>query len=175
MHAEEVARLVDRFGPEIYRYCHRLTGRTQQAEDLYQQTFLKCLELTLTLDERSNPRALLFSLAGGIFKNEQRKAGRRLAIARPVELDGENAPEPPAPDDPARTAQDRAQSAALLAAVDRLPAKLRIPITLAYGFDWNLEEIARMEKAPVGTIKSRLYKARQLLKKEMEAQGYGTL
>ena len=103
MHAEEVARLVDRFGPEIYRYCHRLTGRTQQAEDLYQQTFLKCLELTLTLDERSNPRALLFSLAGGIFKNEQRKAGRRLAIARPVELDGENAPEPPAPDDPART------------------------------------------------------------------------
>ena len=38
MHAEEVARLVDRFGPEIYRYCHRLTGRTQQAEDLYQQT-----------------------------------------------------------------------------------------------------------------------------------------
>ena len=98
MHAEEVARLVDRFGPEIYRYCHRLTGRTQQAEDLYQQTFLKCLELTLTLDERSNPRALLFSLAGGIFKNEQRKAGRRLAIARPVELDADNVPEPPAPE-----------------------------------------------------------------------------
>ena len=174
MHAEEVARLVDRFGPEIYRYCRRLTGGAQQAEDLYQQTFLKCLELTLTLDEQSNPRALLFSLAGGIFKNEQRKAGRRLAIARPVELDGDNAPEPPAPDDPAQTAQNRAQSAALLAAVNRLPPKLRIPITLAYGFDWNLEEIARMEKAPVGTIKSRLHKARQLLKKEMEAQGYGT-
>ena len=127
MHAEEVARLVDRFGPEIYRYCRRLTGRTQQAEDLYQQTFLKCLELTLTLDERSNPRALLFSLAGGIFKNEQRKAGRRLAIARPIELDGDNAPEPPAPDDPAQATQNRAQSAALLAAVDRLPPKLRIP------------------------------------------------
>ena len=170
MHAEEVARLVDRFGPEIYRYCRRLTGRAQQAEDLYQQTFLKCLEPTLTLDERSNPRALLFSLAGGIFKNEQRKAERRLAIARPVELDAENAPEPPAPDDPAQTAQ----SAALLAAVDRLPPKLRIPVTLAYGFDWGLEEIARMEKVPVGTIKSRLHKARQLLKKEMEAQGYGT-
>ena len=91
-----------------------------------------------------------------------------------MELDADNAPEPPAPDDPARTAQERAQSAALLAAVDRLPPKLRIPITLAYGFDWNLEEIARMEKAPVGTIKSRLHKARQLLKKEMEAQGYGT-
>lgn len=90
MHAEEVARLVDRFGPEIYRYCRRLTGGAQQAEDLYQQTFLKCLELTLTLDEQSNPRALLFSLAGGIFKNEQRKAGRRLAIARPVELDAES-------------------------------------------------------------------------------------
>ena len=120
MHAEEVARLVDRFGPEIYRYCRRLTGGAQQAEDLYQQTFLKCLELTLTLDEQSNPRALLFSLAGGIFKNEQRKAGRRLAIARPVELDADNAPEPPAPDDPAQTAQNRAQSAALLAAVYRM-------------------------------------------------------
>lgn len=95
MHAEEVARLVDRFGPEIYRYCRRLAGGAQQAEDLYQQTFLKCLELTLTLDEQNNPRALLFSLAGGIFKNEQRKAGRRLAIARPVELDADNAPSRP--------------------------------------------------------------------------------
>lgn len=174
MHAQEVACLVDRFGPEIYRYCRRLTGRAQQAEDLYQQTFLKCLELSVPLDEENNPRALLFSLASGIFKNEQRKAGRRLAIARPVELDGENAPELPAPDDPAQTAQERARNAALLTAVDRLPPKLRIPITLAYGFDWNLEEIARMEKAPVGTIKSRLHKARQLLKKEMEVQGYGT-
>ena len=79
-------------------------------------------------------------------------------------------PQLPAPDDPAQTAQNRAQSAALLAAVDQLPPKLRIPITLAYGFDWNLEEIARMERPRWTPSKAGCTRPGQLLKKEMEAQ-----
>ena len=46
-------------------------------------------------------------------------------------------------------------------------------VLLAYGAELPLEEVARIEKLPKGTVKSRLHKARLLLKKEMEARGYG--
>ena len=115
MQASDVSGLVDRYGPEIYRYCRRLAGFAPDAEDLYQQTFLRLLELPQQLDEEQNPRALLYSVAGGIWKNEARKRGRR-----------------------------------------ELP----------------LEAIAAIEKLPVGTVKSRLHRAKQMLRQEMEAQGY---
>lgn len=173
MQAADVSRLVDQYGPEIYRYCHRLTGYAADADDLYQQTFLRCLELTVPLDEAQNPRAFLFSITGGLWKNELRKNSRRAAIARPVPLDGADAPDPPGKDDVEQDVAARAQAAALNAAIQRLPLKFRIPVTLAYGFDWGLEQIAKIEGVPLGTVKSRLHKARQILKKEMEAQGYG--
>ena len=77
MQASDVSGLVDRYGPEIYRYCRRLAGFAPDAEDLYQQTFLRLLELPQQLDEEQNPRALLYSVAGGIWKNEARKPGGR--------------------------------------------------------------------------------------------------
>lgn len=172
MQAADVSGLVDRYGPEIYRYCCRLAGFAPDAEDLYQQTFLRLLELPQALDQEQNPRALLYSVAGGVWKNEARKRGRRAAIAQPLELDADNAPEPASGEDTEASALRRAEHAALRAAVDRLPLKYRIPALLAYGAELPLEAIANIEKLPAGTVKSRLHRARQLLKKEMEAQGY---
>ena len=159
MQASDVSGLVDRYGPEIYRYCRRLAGFAPDAEDLYQQTFLRLL-------------ALLYSVAGGIWKNEARKRGRRAAIAQPLELDAQDAPEPAAGDDTETAALGRAEHAALRAAVDRLPLKYRVPALLAYGAELPLEAIAAIEKLPVGTVKSRLHRAKQMLRQEMEAQGY---
>lgn len=172
MQAADVAQLVDRFGPEIYRYCRRLASFGPDAEDLYQQTFLRLLEARLTLDEQQNPRALLYSIAGGLWKNEARKRGRRAAIAQPIELDDEDAPELAGGQTTEGEALARAERAALHAALDGLPLKYRIPALLAYGSTLSLEQIAHMEKVPLGTIKSRLHKARQMLKQEMEARGY---
>lgn len=174
MQAADVARLIDQYGTDIYRYCCRLSGSSSDADDLYQQTFLKCLELTLALDEAQNPKAFLFSIAGGIWKNEMRKSARRTLITRPVSLDDPDAVPLCDCRRTETTAAQNAQNQALFSAVQSLAPKFRIPILLAYGFDCGLEQIAKIEKVPVGTIKSRLHKARQLLKKEMEAQGYGS-
>ena len=53
-----------------------------------------------------------------------------------------------------------------------LPEKFRIPIHLYYSADLSIQEIAEILKIPEGTVKSRLNKARQLLKKELEEIGY---
>lgn len=159
MQACQVEQLLGSYGTELYRYCRRLAGFGPDGEDLYQQTFLRLLELDLVPDEGRNPRALLYSVATGLWRNEARKRGRRAAIARPVE--------------PEAAALAAAENRDLAAAVERLPDKYRAAVLLTYGAELPLEEVARIEKLPKGTVKSRLHKARLLLKKEMEARGYG--
>ena len=88
MQACQVEQLLADYGTEIYRYCRRLAGFGPDGEDLYQQTFLRLLEADLEPDEGRSPRALLYSVATGLWRNESRKRSRRAAIARPVELDG---------------------------------------------------------------------------------------
>lgn len=169
MQACQVEQLLGSYGTELYRYCRRLAGFGPDGEDLYQQTFLRLLELDLVPDEGRNPRALLYSVATGLWRNEARKRGRRAAIARPVELDGDDPPPLAGGEEPEAAAENRD----LAAAVERLPDKYRAAVLLTYGAELPLEEVARIEKLPKGTVKSRLHKARLLLKKEMEARGYG--
>ena len=53
-----------------------------------------------------------------------------------------------------------------------LPEELRLPIHLFYSADISINEISRILRIPEGTVKSRMKKARQVLKKQLEALGY---
>ena len=81
MDAKEVEKCIDEFGTDIYRFCLKLCGDRADAEDLYQQTFLKALETEWTLDWESNPKALFFSLAHNLWRSARRKKARRNTIA----------------------------------------------------------------------------------------------
>ena len=59
------------------------------------------------------------------------------------------------------------------AAVNHLADGLRVPVLLYYMGDLSIAEIASELHIPAGTVKRRLYQARQLLRQEMEANGYG--
>ena len=56
--------------------------------------------------------------------------------------------------------------------VANLPEKYRMPIYLYYSADMSIREIAKVLQIPEGTVKSRMNKAKHLLKKELEALGY---
>lgn len=56
--------------------------------------------------------------------------------------------------------------------IANLPEKYRLPIHLYYSAELSVPEIAGVLKIPQGTVKSRMNKAKQLLKKELEALGY---
>lgn len=175
MQTEQIAPYIDLYGAELYRYCCRLTGRVPDAEDLYQQTFLRLLELPLTMDANNNPRALLYSIATGLFKNDARKKIRRAAITKPLELDGETPPVLADGQNTQAKAEQNALHAALRQAVANLPKKHQSIVLLYYQAGFSTAEIAKCEKLPEGTIKSRLHKARNILKQEMEAQGYDAI
>lgn len=87
MKARELEKCIDEFGTEIYRFCMKLCMDKANAEDLYQQTFLKALESDMELDWEQNPKALFFSFAYNLWKSEQRKNARRFTLAPCVNLD----------------------------------------------------------------------------------------
>ena len=81
MDAREIEKCIDEFGTDIYRFCLKLCMDKSEAEDLYQQTFLKALEAEWTLDWEQNPKALFFSLTHNLWKSDRRKQARRNMIA----------------------------------------------------------------------------------------------
>lgn len=173
MEAAEVERCIDQYGKEIYGFCRRLTMNDADAEDLYQQTFLKLLEIKGSMRWGENPRALLFGITSGLWKNEWRKRRRRERIAPRISLDNEEiASEPAGKEDTENEALDRILRQEMRAAIQRLRPIWKIPVLLYYGHGLTEEEIGRIEQVPVGTVKSRLYQARKQLRREMEERGY---
>ncbi len=172
MNGREIERCIDEFGTDIYRFCLKLCMDQTDAQDLYQQTFLKALETTWTLDWEQNPKALFFSLAHNLWKSDRRKWARRNRIA-PCGSWNENIQETLLS---AENMEENLVRKELAEEVDRmiqdLPEKIRVPLILFYLSDCSIEQIAAIIKKPPGTVKSRLFKGRSLIKKRLEEIGY---
>ena len=172
MDAREIERCINEFGTDIYRFCLKLCMDKADAEDLYQQSFLKALETGQTLDWEQNPKALFFSFAYNLWRSDRRKQARRNKIAPCGNLDDEA-------EQVLRSEESIEENyfrKELIAEVDQvigtLPEKIRVPLTLFYFSDCSVEQIAAIIKKPPGTVKSRLFKGRKLIKKRLEEAGY---
>lgn len=166
MKAWELEKCIDEFGTEIYRFCMKLCMDKADAEDLYQQTFLKALESGMELDWEQNPKALFFSFAYNLWKSEQRKNARRSAIAPCVNLDETTEQSLRSAENIEENLSRQELVAETKKIIGSLPEKVRIPLTLYYLFDQPVDEIAKEIKKPPGTVKSRLFKGRSLIKKD---------
>ena len=87
MKASGISGLVDLYGKDIYSFCKKLTYNEFDAEELYQDTFLKALEIASRIDEEDNPKSFLLSISVSLWKNKQRKYARRMRIA-PTQIIG---------------------------------------------------------------------------------------
>ena len=173
LNARELELCVDRFGTDIYRFCLKMCTDRQDAEDLYQQTFLKAMEKEWTLDWGQNPRALFFSLAHYIWKSSKRKSAMRASIAPCSNLEEEQTNLLRAEGSPEEDYLREELFFEVNRLIEALPEKIRVPITLYYLFELPIEEIAQILEKPAGTIKSRLFKGRKIIKKGLEESGYG--
>lgn len=170
---EELHDVVLQHGKTIYSFCRHLTANPADADDLYQETFLKAAELCHKIDSTQNPKAFLIRIAASLWKNQLRKEKGRQRIIPLSPLESEN--EAVSPEQPPETLliqQEEAQQ--LLHCAEGLPAKLRLPLYMYYTAELSLKEIAAILHVPVGTVKSRLWRAKQALKHELEVHGHET-
>ena len=165
-----IDQLVEQYSDSVYRYCKSLAFTLEDAEDLYQQTFLKAFELRKKISFDKNPKAYLLSIATNLWKNQKSKYARRERIAPTISSDivGVQLEDVQSGTDVLEQIVKEEQLEQLRSCVERLPDKHRQVITLFYAGELSVEEIAQVLKIPKGTVKSRLHHAKEQLRKEME-------
>lgn len=165
-------QLVKDYGSLLYSFCYQLTGTQQESEELYQETFLKAVELHERIDLERNPKGFLIAIAARLWKNRKRKYAWRQRIAPKEHIEDEILliRSLDAVDNPEEMALREEQRQMVCQAVSALSDKLKVPLYMYYTAELSVAEIAEMLHIPQGTVKSRLHKARNQLKKELEVQ-----
>ena len=147
----------------LYRVALRLTGDPSQAEDLVQDTMLKAYRAWRQYRPGTNAKGWLLTILRNTFINDYRR--RKL---EPVAMDLE-AVEPHAlyraveQTDPEGTFFSRIVDDKVLEAIDALPSEFREVLVLSDMEGMHYAEIAETLQIPVGTVKSRLFRARRQL------------
>lgn len=153
--------LARRFAPAIYRLAYARTGSRADAEDVMQEVFLRLVRHKPAFDSEAHARAWLLKVASNCAADLFRLPWRK----REEPLEGDL----PAPEQP--------EAGSVTEAVLSLPARYRIPIHLYYYEDYSVAEIAKIIGKSEGTVKSRLFRARNLLRERLkeEEQGEGQI
>ena len=173
MTVPEFEQFLEAYEQDVFAFCKHLAMCHHTACDLYQDTALAAFEMMARIDPAQNPKSFLFAIAAGKWKNMRRKAARRQTIAPEMGLeDWANTPGQER-NPTAKAAETTLMQTALHKAIAEMKDKFRIPLILHYFDDCTTEAIAGICGIPAGTVKSRLHKARALLKKHMEKEGFG--
>lgn len=171
----ELEQFITEYGREIYSFCVSLCGSRQEADDLYQDTFLTALEKIDRIDIAGNIRSYLLSVAVRLWKNRRRKRAWRRRIAQEQELNEQTADRITAEEMqdvsvlPEERILEEERLTAVRRAVSRLPDRLRVPVLLYYMEERQIREISEILHLPEGTVKSRLHQARKRLERELES------
>jgi RNA polymerase sigma-70 factor, ECF subfamily len=145
--------LVERF------FLNKITGDIQ---DLVQETFTACVEGRERLQDKARFRAYLFSIAYNVLRGHLRKLYRG---GEQIDLD-EVSVQQVAPG-PGTQLGDRREQRLLLEALRNIPADYQVILELHYWEQMTTEEMAEILGRPVGTVRSRLRRARELLEAAM--------
>jgi RNA polymerase sigma-70 factor (ECF subfamily) len=150
--------LVERYQDELYTMALRLLGAPADAADVVQETFLRAY-LNLPRLRALSVRAWLFRVAVNAAHDVHRRAVRR--PAEPLEDAGGKVLALPSPEEgPEAAAEARERAAAIRSALAGLPLDYRVAVVLRDVNDLTYEEIAEALRLPLGTVKSRISRAR---------------
>ena len=156
----------------LYRLAWRLTGRKAEAEDLFQELLIKAYGKLDDLARIDEPGSWLSRVMYNLFVDERRRFARqRLHTVHDGELAGEGIEGMPGNDNPVGNNERLDAIRALAAALSELSDEHRIVVLLHDSEGYKLKEIHELTGLPVGTIKSRLHRARTRLRDILTQSG----
>jgi RNA polymerase sigma-70 factor (ECF subfamily) len=166
---ESFSRIVDRFKDPIVNYVTRLVGQRERAEDVAQETFVRFYQHRHKYQELGSLQAYLFRIATNLVRSQERRR-RRWRILEPIfsyggrSHDGVHSPASPQEPDPERSSLASEEHRVVTRAIASLDIALRAPLVLREIEGLSYREIADALELAEGTVKSRLHRARELLK-----------
>src|SRR5262249_54303889 len=159
--------LVARHGPMVLGVCRQLLGNGHDAEDAFQAVFLVLARKAPSLREPE----LLGNWLYGVALRTARKARARLARRREVDEQGAAGRPEARPAVQSEQMIEREQAEALHREIDRLPGAFRVPVVLCYFEGLSPDETAHRLRWPSGTLRSRLVRARDKLRRGLARRG----
>jgi len=166
--AELLDRLIVQFQHRLLRYLLFLTGNREMAEDLFQETWMRVLVRGSQYNGAARFDTWLFTIARNLVIDYRRK--RTMAsLEEMCEANGEDRPLEVPSDDPTPfdLYQNRENSQRITQALLTLDPLHREVLVLRFHEELSLEEIAQVTRAPLSTVKSRLYRGLAALKPRM--------
>ena len=156
------------YSTAIYNFAFRFIYDREEAHDLAQEVFLRLYVNLREFDATRPFRPWLYRLATNVCINATRGRKRRPRVEDPELLaqrrDSDHA------GDPAQEAAFRDDVAAAQQAVAQLPEEYRTVVVLRYLEDMSCQDVAATMDIPVGTVKTWLFRAREMLRDRMKAR-----
>jgi RNA polymerase sigma-70 factor, ECF subfamily len=166
---ERFGELIERYQGRLVNYLLRLLRSADDAHDLAQEVFVKLYQVLDRFDPQYKFSTWLFRVAQNAAIDQIRRRRLRLVSLQQEDPEGESREWEVAGDEkgPYRDLRNRERGEAIQEAIDGLPWEYRELIVLRHMGDLPYEEIARMKGMPLGTVKNKLFRGRQMLKEKL--------
>lgn len=169
MKQEELELYMDTYGKDLYSFCCCVTRNRQEADDLYQDTFLKVYEMGEKLEITTNPKSYLMGVAYNLYRNVKRKRSVRqriVGVCVPLDENAERIPLEGQLTEDLMISREECQI--VREAVRKLPDKYRLPILLFYMEELSQAEIAALLNISESAVKTRVHRAKNILREKLE-------
>ena len=163
---EACETLVRRYQERVFALIYRITGEADRVEDIAQEVFLRAFRSLKSFRGGASFYTWLYRITVNTALNAMRSQGRRQETSLEA-LEGMEFPVDPEAG-PAERAAQRQLARRVGEAIDQLEEQYRVIIYLRELEGFSYEEIAEVVELPVGTVKSRLFRARQQLKEQLK-------
>jgi RNA polymerase sigma-70 factor (ECF subfamily) len=163
------AKLVERYQRRLYWSCLRLLGDADDAEDAVQEAFVRAYAHLREFDPAYRFYTWIFRIARNLCLNQL----RRRKLWGLISLSWAEAPDPEAVEDSAADVESRELAVALEACLETLPKDQRECFALRHAEEFSYAEIAALLEIPMGTVMSRLARAREKMRACLESKGLG--
>jgi RNA polymerase sigma-70 factor (ECF subfamily) len=151
----------------LYRTALRMTGQGASAEDLVQETYLRAWRNHHRFEPGTNFRAWIFTILTNVYINDYRRKSHAPVATDFAEGEPAGAEEPPRLSvEEVEALKDRLGDEAK-AAIEKVPPEFRLPFLLCTFEDMSYKEIAEVVGIPIGTVMSRIFRARRILRAEL--------
>lgn len=160
--------LILRYQRMVFSYLRNFQLPVQVLEDLAQETFLRAYRNIADFDSEKGASfsTWLITIARNLAINEKAKMGRRKEHSGGFRDENHGTNE----ESPQEILEQRRFASRIHDAISRLPEKFHTAVILSYFDELSLEEIAQIEDCPVGTVKSRVFRGKQILRQILEKE-----
>lgn len=170
---EAMSQLVEMFQHDLYNLCFRLTFNRHDADDLFQETWLKAIRNAGNYEHQAF-KAWLFRICLNQYRDQYRHNSRRRRIIKD-DFESTSAKDYilTSVDDPDQIEEQYEKKyvqALLVTNINRLPERHKLPIVLFYYQQMNYADIAATLQIPEGTVKSRINTAKKKLRSVLERE-----